>query len=139
MERPGDEAKEEADGDDLGEDDREYLIKGDRFKNNFEDTTDEEMMMQDEALKNQEISKEELAPPAVEITDITGTKAYHIDAEHDLGHREITGAVKLKNNPDDKHDEANVLRERVNMSVWEDRVNKDTVRHGMMITRRRLR
>jgi hypothetical protein len=129
MERLGDEAEEGADGDDLGEEDREYLIKGDRFKTESEDTTDEEMMMQDEALKNQEISKEELAP-AVEITDTTGTRAYHIDAEHDLDHREITGAVKLKNNPNDKHEEVNVLRERVNRSVWEVRVDKGTVRHS---------
>jgi hypothetical protein len=80
MERLGDEAEEGADGDDLGEDDREYLIKGDRIKKDSDDTTDEEMMMQDEALKNQEISKEELAQ-AVETTDTTGTRAYHIDAE----------------------------------------------------------
>jgi hypothetical protein len=94
MERLGDEAEEGADGDDLGEDDREYLIKGDRFKKDSDDTTDEKMMMQHEALKNKETSKEELAP-AVEITDTTGSRAYHIDAHH----REITGAVKLKNKP----------------------------------------
>jgi hypothetical protein len=87
------------------------------------------MMMQGEALKNQEISNEELAP-AVEITDTTGTRAYHIDAEHDLDHRVTTGAVKLKNNQDGKHDDVNVLRERINLSVWGDRVDKDTVRHG---------
>jgi hypothetical protein len=33
MEIPGDETEEEADDDDLGEDDREYLNKVDRFKN----------------------------------------------------------------------------------------------------------
>jgi hypothetical protein len=53
MERPGDEAEEEADDDDIWEDDREYLTKGDRFKNDFEDTTDEEMTIKDKALKNQ--------------------------------------------------------------------------------------
>jgi hypothetical protein len=39
-------------------------------------------------------------------------------------------AVKLKYNPDGKHDKMNVLREMVNRSVWEDRFDKDTVRHG---------
>jgi hypothetical protein len=82
-----------------------------------------------------------------------------INAEHDLDRREITGAVILnkeyevgvedhqgrelsmyempgmrevtgKNNPDGKHNEVNVVRERVNMSAREDRVDKDTVGHG---------
>ena len=53
-----------------------------------------------------------------------------IDAEHNLDHREIKGAVKIENNPDDKHDEMNVRREMVNRRIWEDRFDKDTVRHG---------
>jgi hypothetical protein len=53
-----------------------------------------------------------------------------INAEHDLDRRKITGAVMLKNNPDGKHDEVNVLRERVNMSAREDRFDRDTVGHG---------
>jgi hypothetical protein len=40
------------------------------------------------------------------------------------------GLSSSKTNPDDKHDEVNVLRERVNRSVWEVRVDKDTARHG---------
>jgi hypothetical protein len=36
----------------------------------------------------------------------------------------------LKNNPDGKHDEVNVLRQRVNMSAWEDRFDRNTVGHG---------
>jgi hypothetical protein len=52
-----------------------------------------------------------------------------IDAEHDLDRREITGAVMLKNNPDGKHDEVNVLRERVNMGAREDRFGRDTGGH----------
>ena len=42
------------------------------------------------------------------------------------GMREVTG----KNNPDGKHDEVKMVRERVNMSAREDRFDKDTVRHG---------
>jgi hypothetical protein len=53
-----------------------------------------------------------------------------INAEHDLDRRKITGAVMLKNNPDGKYDEVNVLKERVNMSAWEDRFDRDTVVHG---------
>jgi hypothetical protein len=42
------------------------------------------------------------------------------------GLREVMG----KNDPDGKHDEVNVVRERVNTSVWKDRFDKDTVWHG---------
>ena len=34
-----------------------------------------------------------------------------------------------KSDPDDKHDEVNVVRERVNTSAWKDRFNKDSVGH----------
>ena len=59
MKTSEDEAEEKVDDDDLGEDDREYFIKGDGFKDNSEDTADEEMMKQDEGIKTQEISKKE--------------------------------------------------------------------------------
>jgi hypothetical protein len=38
--------------------------------------------------------------------------------------------VMLKNNPDGNYDEVNMLRERVNTSVWEDRFDRDAVRDG---------
>ena len=74
MEISEDEAEEKVDDDDLGEDDREHFINVDGFKDDSEDTADEDVMKQDEAPKNQEISKKELAS-AVDITDATGTKA----------------------------------------------------------------
>jgi hypothetical protein len=117
MERSEDEAEEEADDDDLGEDDREHFIKEDGSKDDSEDTADEEVIKQDEAPKNREIIKKEPAS-TVASTDATGMKT------------EITGAVILKNNPDGKHDEVNVLRERGNMSAREDRFDRDIVWHG---------
>jgi hypothetical protein len=56
-----------------GFDKDEYFIKGDGFKDNSEDTADEEMMKQDEAQKNQEVSKKELAS-AADITDAPETE-----------------------------------------------------------------
>jgi hypothetical protein len=55
------------------EDDREHFIKGDGFKDDYEDTANEQVMKQDEAPKNQLIIKKEL-PSAVDITNATGTK-----------------------------------------------------------------
>jgi hypothetical protein len=51
-------------------------------------------------------------------------------AEHDLDRRESTGAAMLKNNPDGNHDEVDWLRERVNISVWEGRFDRDAVGDG---------
>ena len=74
MKRSEDQAEEKADDDDRGEADRKHIIKRDGFKDDSEDTTDEEVMMQDEAPKHQEIGNEELAS-AVDITEATGMKA----------------------------------------------------------------
>jgi hypothetical protein len=73
MERSEDEAEEKVDDDDLGEDNREHFIKGEAFKDNSEDATNEEVVKQDETPKNQEISKKESAS-AVVITNATGMK-----------------------------------------------------------------
>jgi hypothetical protein len=144
---------------------KKHIIKRDEFKGDSEDTADEEVMMQDEAPKHQEIGKEELAS-AVDITEVTGTKAeiqegesediIEVDvvmvrytlrqgqmehcrksmgwrltnAEHDLDRRKSTGAAMLKNNPDGNHDEVDVLRERVKLSVLEDRFDRDAVADG---------
>jgi hypothetical protein len=64
-------SEDKTDDDDPGEDDREHFIKGDGFKDDSEDTADEEVMKQDEALKTQEIIKKEAASTVV-ITDATG-------------------------------------------------------------------
>ena len=48
METPEDEAEEQDDNDDLGEDDGEYLIEGDGFKDDSKDSADE-----DDATKTQ--------------------------------------------------------------------------------------
>jgi hypothetical protein len=71
MEIPVDEAEEQVDDDDFGEDDGEYFIKGDGFKDDSEDTADEEAMKQDEAPKNREVIKKELAA-AADIKNATG-------------------------------------------------------------------
>jgi hypothetical protein len=42
------------------------------------------------------------------------------------GLREVMG----KSDPDGKHDEVNVIRERVNTSARKDRFDEDTVGHG---------
>ena len=217
MERAEDEAEGKVDDDYLGEDDREHFIKGDAFNDDSENTTDEEVVKQDETPKTQEINKKEPAS-AVGITNATGMKTENqegvrddtvevdrdetdeapfngentpevrteakrklnnrqsknwrlrelmrmmmmrmllmmqvdvvmardslgqgqveqcleslgcrlINAEYDLNHRKTTGAVMLKNNLDCKHDEVNVLRERVNMSARVDRFDRDTVGH----------
>jgi hypothetical protein len=73
MKRSEDQAEEKADDDDSGEADRKHIIKRDGFKDDSEDTMDEEVMMQDKAPKHQEIGNEELAS-AVDITEVTGTK-----------------------------------------------------------------
>ena len=99
MEIPVDEADVQVDDDDLGEDDGEYFIKGDGFKDDSEDTADEEAMKQDEAPKNQEVIKKELAL-AVYITDATGTKT-----EIQEGAREDTADMNK-----DKTDEEDVVK-----------------------------
>mgnify|MGYP007114468170 CR=1 FL=1 len=73
IERAEDEAEEGADADDLREDDREHLIKGNRSKDDSEDTADEEVTKQDEAPKNRESIKKEPASATI-ITDATGMK-----------------------------------------------------------------
>jgi hypothetical protein len=65
-----DEAEEKVNDDDPREDDREHIIKGDGFKDDSEDTANEQVMKQDEAPKKQEITKKEVHS-AVDITNAT--------------------------------------------------------------------
>jgi hypothetical protein len=130
-------SEDKSDNDDpREEDDREHFIKEDGFKDDPEDTADEEIMKQDEVIKTQEISKKELKGQEGGREDTSEDETDEEDitkkveqCPKSLGCR-LIDAVKLKNNPDGKHDEVNVLRERVNISVWKDRFDKDSVGHG---------
>ena len=70
METPEDEGEEQDDDDDLGEDDGEYFIEGDGFKDDSEDSADEDAAKQDDAPKTQEVINEEPVT-AVGITSAT--------------------------------------------------------------------
>jgi hypothetical protein len=107
MEIPEDEAEEQVNDDDLGEDDGEYFIKGDGFKDDSEDSANEEAMKQDDAPKTQEVIKEELATAAV-ITSATA-----IETEIQEGAQEDTAEMSK-----DKTDEEDgVKSELVNISA----------------------
>jgi hypothetical protein len=184
METPEDEAEEQDDDDDLGEDDGEYFIEGDGFKEDSEDSADEDAVKQDDDPKTKEVIKEELVA-AVDITSATA-----METEIQEGAREDT--AEMSKDKTDKEDvvksglvnisapvapckslfngekvpkvrtksqgkfnsqllknwklvglkglmltlmmmlllQVNVVRERINMNAREDRLNKDTVRHG---------
>ena len=62
MEISEDEAEEKVDDDDPREDDREHFIKGDGFKDDSEDTANEQVMKQDETPKKQEITARKSCP-----------------------------------------------------------------------------
>jgi hypothetical protein len=159
METPEDEAEEKVDDDDLGEDDGEYFIKGDGFKDDSEDSADEEALKQDDAPKTQEFIKEKLAT-AADITSATaietGVKSGHVNISAPVAPCKsiFTGekVPKVRTKSQRKLNrqllknwrleglmlilmmilllQVNLVRERINMSAREDRLNKDTVRHG---------
>jgi hypothetical protein len=73
IEKAEDEAEGGADADDLREDDREHLIKGNRSKDDSEDPAIKEVTKQNEAPKNRESIKKEPASATI-FTDATGIK-----------------------------------------------------------------
>jgi hypothetical protein len=103
----------------------EYFITEDGFKDDSEDTADEEMMKQDEAPKNQEVTKKEMAS-AADITEAPETKTeiqegvtedtVEVNVMKERGgdmyeeseQRDVMGNI----NPEGSYDEANVRNEK---------------------------
>ena len=91
-------SEDQADDEDCGEANRKHIIKRDGFKDDSEDSTDEEAMKQDDAPKTQEVIKKELATTA----DITSATA--METEIQEGAREDTAEMN-----EDKTDEEDVV------------------------------
>jgi hypothetical protein len=168
MEIPEDEAEEQVDDDDLGEDDGEYFIKGDGFKDDSEDSADEKTMKQDKTPKTQEVitnatameteiqegargATAEMKKDETDKEDVVKSGLVNISALvapcKALFNGEKVPKVRTKSQRKPNSQllknwrlkglmltlilllQVNVVRERINMSAREVRVNKDTVGH----------